>query len=182
MRPSTRRRVVVAGAVLLALAGVAGVAAGASEASLSTVNGTVRVHAVEDATVRGTTDLDPGANVSVRVQSSGDTEPAFIRSETVRVGEDGSFAAAFDFSEYDPGDTFTVTVRHDDATIAEAEGRIVADGVPVTRTGTDATGSSAATTSTGGSTETTGPGFGVAAAAAALCVAAGAAARRRRRR
>ncbi|QZP37871.1 BGTF surface domain-containing protein [Halobaculum magnesiiphilum] len=150
------------------LTGTAGAAAGASDASLSTVNETVRAHAVEDATVTGTTDLDAGANVSVRVQSSGDTTPRFFRSRQVRTGENGTVAATFDFSEHAPGDTFTVNVVHDGSTIAEAEGEVVADDVAVTRTGTPET-----------TTETTGPGFGIGAAAAAVCLGAAFMARRR---
>lgn len=163
---------------MFALAGVAGVAVGAPDGSLTTVNETVRVHAVEDATVTGTTDLDSEASVSVRVRSSGDTTPRFIRSEPVRVGEDGSIAATFNFSEYDPGDTFTVTVIHDGSTIAEAEGEVVADDVPVTPTRTPETTTEA--TEITETTDTTGPGFGTVTATASVCLGAALAARRHR--
>ncbi|GAA0257828.1 BGTF surface domain-containing protein [Halobaculum roseum] len=168
MRPSTHRRVAAIAVLLIAVAGLTGAAAGASDASLSTVNETVRVHAVEDATVTGTTDLDAGENASVRVQSTGDTAPRFFRSRQVSTGENGTVAATFDFSEHAPGDTFSVTVVHDGSTIAEAEGEVVADDVAVTRTGTPET-----------TTETTGPGFGIGAAAAAVCLGAAFMARRR---
>ncbi|MXR42676.1 PGF-CTERM sorting domain-containing protein [Halobaculum sp. WSA2] len=172
MLPSIDGRLVVIGVVLLAVSGLAGVAAGASDASLSTVNETVRVHAVEDATIEGATDLDAGETVTIRVQSTGDTSPRFFKSADVGVGENGTFVGEFDLADLSSGATFSVSVTHDGSSIAEADGTVVAADVPVTATPTE--------TSTGTRTETSGPGFGVATAAAALCAGAGLAARRRR--
>ncbi len=172
MRPSTRRRIVVVGAVLLAVVGLAG-AAGASGASLSTVNETVRVHAVDDATIEGTLDLDAGETVTLRVQSTGDTSPRFFRSADVSVGDNGRFVGEFDLSDLSAGATFAVTVTHEGSSIAEADGTVVAADVPVTPTPTAVP----TETPTGTRTETTGPGFGLLTAGTAVAVAISAARR-----
>lgn len=166
MLPSIDGRLVVIGVVLLAVSGLAGVAAGASDASLSTVNETVRVHAVEDATIEGATDLDAGETVTIRVQSTGDTSPRFFKSADVSVGENGTFVGEFDLADLSSGATFAVTVTHEGSAIAEADGSVVATDVPVTPT------------PTGTRTETTGPGFGLLTAGTAVAAAMAAAHRR----
>ncbi|MFC7068395.1 BGTF surface domain-containing protein [Halobaculum lipolyticum] len=135
------------------MAAVAGVAAAQGATELTTVNETVRVHAVEDATVEGTTDLDPGTNVTIRLQSTGETQPRFLVSEVATVGEDRTFAVEHDFSGNAPGDSFSVTVRTDGSTVAEAEGSVVAADRAVSPT------------------ETVVPGFGVATALVAVGLA-----------
>ncbi|MFC6785487.1 BGTF surface domain-containing protein [Halobaculum halobium] len=173
--PSTIRRLAVAATLLLAVGGLAvgGFAptvAAADDASLSTVNDTVRVHAVEGATVRGTAgELDAGSTVSVRVQSAGDTSPRFFKSADATVAQDGTFAAEFDLSGQSPGNHFSVTVSHNGTTITEATGRVVPEDEPVTATPSE----------TATQTETTGAGFGAGLAVSALAVAAGLARRRR---
>lgn len=164
MRPSTDSRAIVLSAVVLAVAGiattgVAGVAAGASGASLVTVDETVRVHAVHDATIRGTAGIEPGETVTVRVQSAGDTTPRFFKSADASVGENGGFAVEFDLADLAPGDGFSVTVTHGNSSIAEAKGTVVADDVPVTSTPTETR------------TETAGPGFELVTAGTAIAVA-----------
>lgn len=170
-KPSTMGRLAVAAAVtlavcVLAVGGFAATVAAADDASLSTVNETVRVHAVEDATVRGTaSELDTGSTVTVRVQSAGDTAPRFLQSADATVDEDGTFAAEVDLSAQSPGDTFAVSVLYDGTTIAESDGRIVAEDEPVTATPSE--------TATATRTETTGPGFGVGLTVSALAVGVG---------
>lgn len=177
--PSTTGRLAVATTVLLAvgalaIGGFAVTVAAADDASLSTVNETVRTHAVEDATVGGTVDdLEAGSTVTVRVRSADDTTPRFFKSDDVAVSRDGTFAAEFDLSEHSPGDTMTVAVIYNGTTIAEADGRIVAEDVPVTATPTETA------TATATRTETTGPGFGAGLAVSALAVAFGLARLRR---
>lgn len=170
MMPSIDGRLVVIGVVLVAVSGLAGVAAGASDASLATTNETVRVHAVEDATIEGTADLDAGETVTIRVQSTGDTSPRFFKSADVSVGENGTFVGEFDLADLSPGATFAVTVTHEGSPIAEVDGTVVAADVPVTPTSTEVR--------TETRTETTGPGFGLLTAGTAVAVAITAARRR----
>ncbi|MFC7098678.1 BGTF surface domain-containing protein [Halobaculum marinum] len=164
MKPSTSSRLVTVAIVLLAVTGVAGTVAADADGSLTTMNETVRVHAVENATIEGSADLSAGTTVSVRIQSTDDTSPQFFKSADATVGEDGTFAAEFDLADLAPGDSFSVTVATDTSTVAEAEGAVVAADEPVTPTAT--------------ATETTGPGLGPVAAVSALAAAAAAAHRR----
>jgi hypothetical protein len=147
----------------LALAGAGGATAQADSTSLTTMNDTVRLHASENATVAGTTDLADGSELTVRLQSADDTSPRMIASEPATVGEDGSFVAAFNLSAYSPGDTFSVTVVRDGDTIASEDATVVASDVPV---------------EPGGQSNRPVPGFGALAAALALALAVGALARR----
>jgi PGF-CTERM protein len=106
----------------------------------------------ENATISGESDLAPGTTLTVRVQSTGDTQPRFIRTaDDVAVAEDGRFSATFDLQNQSTGDTFEVTVVRNGTQLASVEGRIDAD---------------AATTET--TTSQPLPGFGVGVAAAAL--------------
>lgn len=162
MKPSTISRILTVGIVVLAVAGVAGTVAADADGSLATMNETVRVHAVEDATIEGSADLSDGTTVSVRIQSAGDTSPRFLRTADATVGENGTFAAEFDLADLAPGDTFSVTVAAGNSTVAEAA--VVATDEPVTPTAT--------------ATETTGPGFGPVAAVSALAAAVAGARRR----
>lgn len=161
MMPSISRRGVVLLALLLTCSTIAGTAsvatADSASASLVTVNETVRVHPVEDAAIRGTTDLEPGANVSVRLQSAGETSPRFLKSKEVSVREDGSFVARFNLTRWSPGDRFSVTVVHNGTQLASADGKFVAQDVPVSPTGTDE------------ASKSTLPGFGLLTAVSAIC-------------
>ncbi|PSQ19479.1 hypothetical protein BRD00_01650 [Halobacteriales archaeon QS_8_69_26] len=72
----------------------------------------VRVSAVEDGTIGGTTTAADGTRLAVTVRSDGtgadDAQP-FLRSKTVVV-EDGTWSATFDFSTVPTGQEFTVVV------------------------------------------------------------------------
>ncbi|AKU07879.1 BGTF surface domain-containing protein [Haloferax gibbonsii] len=139
---------VVAAVVCAALVGGATAAAAqdAPSVSLATTGGNVTVTQAEDATIRGTSDLEAGTTVSVRVQSASDTSPRFLKTSEAVVGDDGNFSATLDFSDIPPGSTFSVSVRNESSALAEAEGVVVED---------------AATTTTSASTTDTGiPGFG----------------------
>lgn len=74
--------------------------------------GRVRVSAVEDSTVAGTTTLADGTPVTVTVRSNGtateDAEP-FLRSRTV-VARDGTWSATFDFASVPVDQQFSVVV------------------------------------------------------------------------
>ncbi|MFC7136846.1 BGTF surface domain-containing protein [Halobaculum litoreum] len=171
MRPTETTTLVLVAVLAVSAVGVAGVAAAQGATEVTTVNGTVRVHAAEDATIEGTTDLDPGTNVTVRLRSTGETQPSFIATEEATVREDGTFAIGHDFSQHAPGDTFSVTVLYDDATVAEVEGRVVAADAAVTPTETTSPTPYIHTTTIDRRTDTLVPGFGAATAVAAACVA-----------
>lgn len=134
---SPPRRVLLAVLVFVAaFVGVAGVAtAQSASASLTTMNDTVRVHAETNATVHGTANLSEGAEVTVRLQSAGETQPRKIATESVTVGADGRFAATFDLSVYSPGDRFTVSVIHDERELASSSVRVVDESMAVTPAG-----------------------------------------------
>jgi len=154
---------VVAGVVFASTA----VVTAQNESSVSLVDDgdDLVVPAIEDATIRGESDLAPGTTLQVRVQSTGDTQPRFIRTASdVTVSEDGSFSATFDFSNQSAGDTFAVTVVRNGTELASTDGRI---------------GSDVATTETETTSSQPLPGFGVAVAVAALLGSAFVLARRR---
>ncbi|WP_396611443.1 BGTF surface domain-containing protein [Haloferax sp. S1W] len=151
---------VVVGALL---GGTTVVTAQDDSVSLVTDGGKVTVEPVENATIRGTSDLPADENLSVRVRSSGDTEPTFLKTNEVLVGEDGTFTATFDFSGIPANSTFTVTVVNGSETVAEADGVVVEQAETETTETTEST--------TGPSI----PGFGPVAAVGALAaLAAGA--------
>lgn len=154
----------VVGVLLLGTAALGtGVAAGQSDSvSLVTMNETVRVHSVEDATIHGTSDLEAGTNLSIRLKSTGETSPRFFKTTTASVQSDGDFVVTFDLSELETGDTFSVTVQQGNQTVASAEGKVVAQDVAVTPTATPSP------TPSPSPTETTGPGLGVLSAILAL--------------
>lgn len=127
--------------------GTAAVAAQDAGVQVTQSGDTVVVRNATDATIAGTSNLSAGTNVSVRLQSTGDTQPQFLKTDTVSVADDGSFEADFDLSRQSNGDTFTVTVVSDGETVAETEGVVRASGASTTTAGE--TGSDAAT-----------PGFG----------------------
>lgn len=85
----------------------------------------VELEATENATVSGTTELDPGTELSVRVQSADDADPQFFKSVSTTVEDDGTFTATVDLSQFTTERAVKVSVRSDAAT-AETRGRIVA--------------------------------------------------------
>lgn len=87
-------------------------------------------------TITGTTDIDSGAELSVRLRSSGSNP--FLISESATVTDSGTFKATFNLSENPAGTEFTVQVVHDGEELATANGRIVETTVTATATTTDA--------------------------------------------
>lgn len=89
---------------------------------VTVANGTSQV-------VSGTADAPAGTEILVRVRSAGDTEPAFLKTATGVVTEDGTWAVSFDFEKQRAGDTFALTARFEnDSAETEVEGEIVACG------------------------------------------------------
>lgn len=62
-------------------------------------------------TIDGTSSTAPGTEISVVVQSTGNTSPRFVKSASTTVGVDGTWTVAFDFSGQSSGDTCSVTAR-----------------------------------------------------------------------
>jgi hypothetical protein len=89
---------------------------------VTAANGTSQV-------VTGTADAPVGTEILVRVRSSGDTEPVFLKAKTGVVTENGTWAVAFDFTSQSAGDTFTLTARTENGSAeTEVEGEIVTCG------------------------------------------------------
>jgi hypothetical protein len=73
--------------------------------------------------IAGETNLSAGAEVALRLTSTGASP--FLKSATATVTEDGRFSTAVNTSAVAPGSTFDVTVRHDGDTIALADGEVI---------------------------------------------------------
>ncbi|WP_416840209.1 BGTF surface domain-containing protein [Haloferax sp. DFSO52] len=159
----------------------------------------VTVSAAANQTVSGTATVAPGTELTIRVKSTGDTQPRFLKTKPTSVQADGTFSSTFDFSEQKAGDEFEVTVSVDSGTADD----ITADGTvgdaqaeeTTTETTTEETTAEETTeetttekstteeTTEGTTTETTEepaeettesstPGFGIAVALVALVAAA----------
>ncbi|SFR55699.1 DUF7827 domain-containing protein [Halogeometricum limi] len=114
----------------------------------------VEVAASANQSIAGETTVAPGTEINLRVRSDGDTQPSFLKTATAYVTENGTYEAAFDFSEQSANDTFTVTVRGGvadsitaDGTVTEGDGNMTETGTE-TGTGTD-TGETDTPTDTG---------------------------------
>lgn len=106
----------------------------------------VTLNPQEGQTITGTSELDAGRNVTVRLRSSG--ENLFLLTNQVSVGEGGDFSASFDLSDVSAPANATATVLVDGETLVEAQVDVVEE---------------SGATSSGGQ-----PGFGVGVAVATL--------------
>ena len=66
--------------------------------------------AVDSARLAGTTTLTPGTELTVRVRTPPGVVPRKDTERTVTVGPDQAWSAKFDFSAYDEGDEYRLTV------------------------------------------------------------------------
>ncbi|MFB6069538.1 MAG: BGTF surface domain-containing protein [Halanaeroarchaeum sp.] len=108
------------------MVGALGVGVGGVVAETATIDdgGTgVALEATGNQTITGTTSLSAGANVTVRVRSSGDAP--LLQTRSVAVGENGTFSASFDLSGATPGTDLTVAVLHGSETLAETDGVVL---------------------------------------------------------
>ncbi|ELZ96759.1 hypothetical protein C440_03258 [Haloferax mucosum ATCC BAA-1512] len=153
-------------------------------------NDEVNVTNAEDQVISGSSNVAPGTEVTLKAESSGDTQPKFLKTATVYVQEDGTFSASFDFSEQSVGDTFEVTADGGVAPDETVDGNVLEEVQTETTTtednGTDTTTTEEPTTTETTTTETTTttsntteetttgstPGFGVVVALVALVAAA----------
>ncbi|QIB73518.1 PGF-CTERM sorting domain-containing protein [Halogeometricum borinquense] len=165
-----------------------------------TLEDPLNVSAMADQKVMGETTVAPGTELNLRVRSTGDTQPSFLKTSTVYVTENNTFSSMFDFSEQEAGDTYEITVRNGPADDQTAEGTVLAGDETETETVTEtdngnetattteepttetATATEEPTTETATATEETGgedtetetgtPGFGAVVAVTALLAAA----------
>ncbi|WP_080509163.1 DUF7827 domain-containing protein [Candidatus Halobonum tyrrellensis] len=112
----------------------------------------IEVPANEDATISGTTNVAPGTEVTVRVQSD-EAEARFIKTnESVMVQPDGTFSAMFDFTDdATVDDTFEATIRDYGGDQVSIDGVVVE--ATNTSTSADTTTEGDTTTSEGTTTE-----------------------------
>ncbi|MHC3378209.1 DUF7282 domain-containing protein [Haloarcula sp. H-GB5] len=90
----------------------------------------VTVSAATDQTVTGDTNVAPGSELEVEMESESDANPFVIRPE-IEVATDGTYTATADFDEYSAGTNFTVQtldVDGDSDFSDEEDGRIVEAG------------------------------------------------------
>jgi PGF-CTERM protein len=168
-------------------------------------NDTVRLAAVPDARLSGTTTLAPGTELEVEARASG----TFLRRNETRVDEDGTFTTTLNLSAVEPRTTFTAIVDGLDVAATGivtngTEPPAAPDRVPTTeRPGDDGTPEATATlgdernalpaaepspteteptptTRSGTTTDASGAGFGAVAALVAILTLAGLRLRRRR--
>ncbi|WP_207212722.1 BGTF surface domain-containing protein, partial [Halogeometricum borinquense] len=150
-------------------------------------------------TIMGETTVAPGTELDVRVGSTDDTQPSFLKTGTAYVTENQTFAATFDFSEQDVDDSYEVKISGGaadettvDGTVKKAvktdtpttdtpsdnETATPTTDTPTTDTPSDTTDTPSDTTTepsdtgTETGTESSTPGFGVVVAVTALLAAA----------
>lgn len=117
----------------MALFGLVVLAQGGAVADSATAtiehDGTSRtLHPAPGQVVEGTTSLEPGRNVTVRLRSAGGAEPFLLTRETT-VTESGRYAASFDLRDVDVPGNATASVFADGRRIAgPVEVRIVESG------------------------------------------------------
>ena len=98
-----------------------------------TVDEPVNVSASADQEIMGETNVAPGTEITLRVRSTGDTQPSFLKTATVYVSANQTYFGTFDFSEQETGDTFDLTVRGGAAPSETFEGN-VGDATSMTET------------------------------------------------
>lgn len=101
-----------------------------------TVEDPIEVSAAADQRIRGESDVAPGTRLDLRVRSTGDTRPRFLKTAVAYVAENGTFRTTLDFSDRAVNDTFEVTVRGGAADSVTADGSVVDDGETPTPTDT----------------------------------------------
>lgn len=121
------------------------------DVSEATVDVTEANATVADGEVAGETSLAPGTEVTVTVKNSDDNP--FLKSQVVEVEQDGTFTAAFDFSDSSVGTDYTVTAEAGSVS-AEASGQLVEAEEPTETTETE-TATETTETETVTETETT---------------------------
>ena len=111
--------------------------------------------------------------MTIRVRSTGDTQPRFVKDAKATIDENGEWSATFDFSGQSVGDTFNVKASSGQVSSAKVDGSVVEEETttpePTTETPEPDTEEPAEDTPT---TQQQTPGFGIAVAVIALLAAA----------
>ncbi|WP_231185511.1 BGTF surface domain-containing protein [Haladaptatus sp. DYF46] len=87
-----------------------------------------------DQSIRGNTTLDPGTKFEVQIHATNQ----FFMSQSVAVSSDGEFAAAFNFSDFEPGTEFGVIVGLPRNNSTDLDALATVDGILRTRSNTSA--------------------------------------------
>ncbi|WP_256411348.1 BGTF surface domain-containing protein [Halorubrum rubrum] len=96
------------------------------DATFDNVDGDeVQVALGEESTVSGMTNVAPGSDASVRIQSDEGVTPSFVETTDVEINEDGEFSGEFDVSAQSVNDTGEVSFRVAGSSIADSDMRIV---------------------------------------------------------
>lgn len=103
---------VAASATVAATGGVA-----AADSSAASIDQSLALQSTDDQTVTGTSTLDAGTNLTVRVRASG--EEPFRQSRQVAVDENATFSATFDLDALPVGTEATVEVLQNGTTLDE---------------------------------------------------------------
>ncbi|ACV46191.1 MULTISPECIES: BGTF surface domain-containing protein [Halomicrobium] len=115
-------------AVLVGAALTGGVAAQTDTAETPTASftheETLTVESGPNQQIRGTTSLEAGAEVTVRIRSANASDP-FMARPTATVDENGAFTVTANLSNMSPGTTFTAELRIDGEAYAETTGQVV---------------------------------------------------------
>ncbi|SFR59806.1 hypothetical protein SAMN04487947_2681 [Halogeometricum rufum] len=118
-------RVALLVCVLGAALAPAGAAAVEDTATFVHEGDALTVHPRAGQAVTGETTLPAGSVLSVRMRSTGDTQPQFLRTAETTVTEYGTFEVRFDMSDGPTNGTFALSAYHDGERLGQAEGRIV---------------------------------------------------------
>ena len=114
----------------------------------------VEVMATSEQTISGTSSWAPGTEFTLRVRSSGDTEPRFYKTaEEVTIDENGEWSAQLDFSDTSVNDTFSVTSNSISPAL-DADGSVVSEESTATPTATATATPTATATATATPTAT----------------------------
>lgn len=108
--------------------------AAATEDHPAEIDEDLHLEAAGNQTVTGSSTLDAGTKITVRIRSSG--ENPFLRQRQVMIDEGGTFAATFDLSPAPPGAEYTAVVVGEDGKLSEpVSGTIHEPGTEVSTVG-----------------------------------------------
>ena len=85
---------------------------------------TLTLNNAPDQVIRGASDLEPGTDIEILLDSETASDP-FVKRPEATVQSDATFSTTADLSNNDEGAEFTVEATNDGETLATAEGRIV---------------------------------------------------------
>ncbi|SDY43120.1 BGTF surface domain-containing protein [Halobellus clavatus] len=90
-----------------------------------TVDEPYNVSQAGDQTISGDTTLAPGTELTLRVRSTGDTSPSFLKTASPVVQSDRTWSATFDFSSQSIGDEYDIVVNGGNADEVSESGEVV---------------------------------------------------------